>query len=348
MKKSLKVNYPMITSYPRHAFNLAIISTIENSIPWVFSNYVQLRCHTQSLHEKYIYADWFEFDAYNPTLDDNPLVYYQIIYRELILKYTNNIVEFTIDWINDGYYFFTHLNEFYVPNTRAYQFRDFPHSNLIFGFDKVEESFEIAYFDKDGKLAFGKIGFEDYANSFNTLVVSQDYLKYNYLVKPRDSFDYKYDAKTNLQTFKDYLQGNRAMDLHYDRYRMFGTNVDQFDFGIDVYKNLEIYTIYLEEADIVYDIRPFHILWEHKSCLKKHLQYINELNLLGNYPVLDNMLKEVEDQTKKLRNLFLKVAYLHMNTEKTDLNAIKKVRERLIKLKNEEIKFFESLIEQLS
>ncbi|NBI27603.1 hypothetical protein [Chengkuizengella marina] len=348
MKKSLEVKYPVITAYPRHAYNLAIIGTMENSSPWIFSNYLQLRCHTKSLHDKFIYADWFEFDSYNPMLDDNPLLYYQIIYRDLILKYRENIVDFTIEWINEGYYFCTHLNELHVPNTRAYQFRDFPHSNLIFGYDKDQSNFDIAYFDKDGKLAFGKIGFEDYSNAFHTLEVSQDYLKYNYLVKPRDIFEFKYDIKMNLQSFKDYINGSRPVDLHYDRYRMFGMDVKEFDFGMDVYANLITYTTYLETSDIVYDIRPFHILFEHKSCLKNHLLYMKKLNLLENYELLENMMGEVEDKTKKLRNLFLKIAFFHLQTEITDLKGIEKIRERLINLKDVEVAFFESLIEQLS
>lgn len=348
MKMRLPAITPIITSYPRHAYPLTFISLMENSQPWIYANFLQLRCKNEALVEKSTRSDWFDFDTYLLLTDTNPLLESQVIFRDFLLKYVNNIVEFTINSINEGYYFFTYLDEYYVPKTRFFQKSNFPHAELIFGYDKEDSTFDIGFYDGDGKYSFGKISFNDYRDSFLKLEISADYMKFNFLLKLKADFNYKYDLGMNIQNFKDYLFSKKTCDNHYDLYRHKGAEINAISYGLEVYSSLDTYIALLEQDEITFDLRPFHVLWEQKRCLKEHIDYLNKLHVLKNYSILDTQIQVIENETLLLRNLFLKVVYFHIIGGKTDLKGLKAIKPRLQQLHVKETAFFENLIEQLT
>ncbi|WP_379133801.1 hypothetical protein [Paenibacillus sp. sgz500958] len=346
MIKRLEVSYPLIHTFPRHGFCLSILNRRDGFLPWMYSNHIQLRCRTEVFEQKNFVSDWFDFDSYFLMLDDNPWLQSQSLLRDFLKKHVPDRLQFVMDMIDDGYYVFTYLDEYYVPGTYAYHNIRFPHAFLIYGYNKVESTLDIALYNEHRNFAFSTISFEDFIQAFDEMEVTQSFMNSNFLLKPRPPFDYHYDLKMNIQAFEDYLLSRKTCDHQYDQYRLKGAGIRKDAYGLAVYDCLVRYISILEDQEVYYDLRPLHLLWEHKRCLKDHIKYLQHQRILTEGSFLIEKATELEKNALTMRNLMIK-ATLNYKMGTVDLKSLGGIKERLRELKNKEALFLEELLEQM-
>lgn len=198
MRKVLKVQYPeTVTCFPRHGNLLSIISCNEKYVPWFHSNYIQLEIKRD-----------FELgcflDFYAPNLIENcPWIYAQRIARDLVQKFSADIVDFLINAIDSEYYVYTMVNTFYIPEHSSYGKRKRSHELLIYGYDREKRFFYIA--DNFPKYKYAIATFDEIKNSYDDNIIENDYLKGINLYKYNYDGKYDLDVVNIVEMFTDYL-----------------------------------------------------------------------------------------------------------------------------------------------
>ncbi len=98
-----------IVGFQHIAYALSIILNDKESLPWYYSNYIQLVSGNSFATPMTFYPNWF---------DANPLLYIQTFKKE-IMKFGNiDIHSFIKDCIDNKTYFYSAFDEFYVPRRR--------------------------------------------------------------------------------------------------------------------------------------------------------------------------------------------------------------------------------------
>lgn len=135
---SLPVSYPIVSTYPKHAIPFSILSQNQDFLPWFYSNYIQIKC-SKTFMKNYP-SDAFDFFTIYPEFYENPSLQSERLSNTTILNLQSDIIKFIIDCIDMGYYLYTHVNEYYLPNTHAFKKFNNPHAILIYGYNKTNGS----------------------------------------------------------------------------------------------------------------------------------------------------------------------------------------------------------------
>jgi len=341
MEKILPVQYPTITSYPRHAYILSILEAQQGVKPWIYMNFFELKCYA-SEEDKGIFTDWFDFDCYQLMNDVNPYLEREIIYRNNLLKLADQPAEWLQSLLQEETYLFTFLDEYYISGLGPFNKYHNSHANLIYGYDSSREIFHMASFSASGKFVFHEADYNSVTDAFKFMDVGQDYAKYNFLLKKREpEHVYTYDLSMFQQLLKDYLFSTKSKSLSYDLYRLgaWGTGESSsYVYGLKVYRELKTYLYGLTDQQAAIDIRPFHVLYEHKLCLRDHVKYLNEVQRVPVPPQLFSEVDELERYAVLIRNSVLKYSI------KKDNRILFSVIDLLQKLSNLEKLVLESLI----
>jgi hypothetical protein len=321
-KKKLPIRYPMITTYTQHAHLLSILTNYEQTLPWIFSNYIQVYANK---HNERKWVDfYFPFPYELRPSDTCKWIKSQKISRDFIGKKWDSIIDFIIDFINSDNYVHLMINCFYIPHYIEYRERDYIHDILVYGYDRNEESLYVAdFFSQTQKYSFQKVSFADFTQAFLThdLAKNRDYLKRLIYIYQFDSqCDYQYHTLNIINSFKLYLSSNVLE--YWDIYNQ--ENREQIIFGMDVFEILRIYLdnkMIKDETNI--DIRPFYMLYDHKKIMTLRIQYLVEQRHLKKDII--NTFKEIETEALMIVNLLIKYTMKKRNT--LILNVIHKLNE---------------------
>ena len=252
---------------------------------------------------------------------------------QLFIDCNINKTEMMINSLIQEGYIVCHLDEYYVPNRYTYRKKHYLHENLIFGFDNVKREYDILGYDRKKIFSVGKIGY----NEFDQASSDND-IKFLHLRENND-FEYKLDLKFIKQLLTDYLYCRNSSNI-YATFR--NTNISLV-YGLDVYDQLIRYIKLLPTKTVIPDIRPFHLLWEHKKCMVLRIQY-----LMNEYKGIIYNLEESYDEFRliqkicySMRNIFLK--YIMTNNN----NELSKIIPLLTSVKKEEQKIIPKLIKKI-
>ncbi|AJS57216.1 hypothetical protein [Paenibacillus sp. IHBB 10380] len=233
----LSWHYPLIASYPRHAYPLSIITGLPNSKPWIYTYYVPLVCKKNVENYTGIFLD---FGSFNWLVEYNPWINSQNIKREILMKCHSDIIGFTKKCIDMNYYLFIHLDEFFIPNTEPFQKWKSPHAVMILGYNPLKRTFNISNFTKNRKYEQDEISFEHYVESFQKMETTEDYMENNYLLQINNNVSYNYDINIVMDIINDYISSKRTS---YSYYRLSEAFSDDYVYGLDIYdylKNISI------------------------------------------------------------------------------------------------------------
>ncbi|MCE3199589.1 hypothetical protein [Paenibacillus sonchi] len=335
MKKLLPVNQPLISSYPYYAGPLAILASRGNHyIPWVLSNFIQL-----SLDNDYkldFFQPWITWKPYEcPFLD------VQIINRDVFSRQQeqpSGIVEEIINAIDRGYYVYLKVNHRYLSiSSNWYQQIDNAHELLIYGYCKVSESFQVAD-NFGGKYDFKSCPFDEFIQSC-TFPPSFNIDHYNkiILMKPLENVFLGFDLLRVIDSLRDYLE-SRTTEIRNDLSINWARNIVV---GIRIYQKIEEYIESLiEQPDKKLDHRIFHVLWEHKCCMTRRIEYMRENGLLTDEIILIQQ-KELETKALLFRNHALK----YNITE--DIRIIKKMLKEVNPFAIQEANLISHMVEHI-
>ena len=154
---------PPVRAYLAHAYLFSILS--EAHLPWLLGgSYTQLVWD----HD----PDWMPLDFFAPAGYSEPpfacpLIDSQWICRSLVEKAFQNVCEFFVQAIEDGFYAICKVDEFYVPRRACFQRQHFVHSLLIFGYDYSEQCFDVIGYTETGAYTATQIGFSQFRDAFS-------------------------------------------------------------------------------------------------------------------------------------------------------------------------------------
>lgn len=312
---------------------LALCSPEENAyLNWYFSNYIQLYCYKDfSMHgipldfNVGMHKDG-DFYFHCPYLVAQNIRYSLL---ERLEKMKINIIEFIICFIDDDNYIDVELDEFYVPDRDAFETLHRAHSNLIFGYDRLNRTFDISGYTSGSIYKSGKITFEQfekaYIRSFDTKIS---------LLKPHSYYTFTFNIETVKQQLIGFLNSSDTLaDLAINR----NPQID-IVYGLDVYDYLIQNLLYARN-----DIRPLYLIYEHKKIMLMRLQYMNRHNIISS-----DLFDYIYPEYKALEKLALVARNLHLKNIAThSIKYMDKIIESLKIIKNKEKNLVSLLISSI-
>jgi hypothetical protein len=277
----LSVPQPPLISLLHHAYPLTAAQVHKDFLAWFYSNYIQLEYDLDNLRLNFFTNIILGNCVLCPILD------YKILDLEFLHLSHIDIIDFIVDSINMGYYVTTYLDEYFVPKRNAYQNHHNRHDTMIFGYDLNNKVLKIMGFDKKQHYCASNISFSEFGDSYAGCI---DKTTDVILFKAKDEFSYepsyKFDIINIINLLEDYLFSADTCE----RLRIIKNPKEGFTYGISVYKELIRYFQFVIENKIgLGDVKPLHLLWEHKKCMVSRIEYLIENNYIdSNNPFLEN------------------------------------------------------------
>jgi hypothetical protein len=298
--KNLPINEPMINAYPYHGHLHSILSTIEESLPWIYCNYIQLITYDINWNDR----PWFDFYTvdtpnvfnYNPWLKDNVVN----IKTHFLLE--KNIVEQCIESIDSGFYITIVLDDFYIPTHPNYHISHSWHEYLISGYNLAKKTFQLSGNLENFKYSVEELDFNNLEKAFK----KEELINISLVKIDKDTNIFDFNVNEVTMLLEEFLLSKDTSE----RYRMFETKSK--DQGKAKYYGIETYQYLIEhlENSIIrqnpIDLRAFYIIWEHKKIMVNRIIYMQRLNLVESPSQYLNVYIEFDKTAQKMLNLALK------------------------------------------
>ncbi|MGG4104957.1 hypothetical protein AAXB25_13610 [Paenibacillus lautus] len=294
--KELELSIPPIVGYQYLAYPLCTVLTRNEALPWFYSNFIHLYCHQDFDGEAASRSVPMTF--YGEDFIRCPWLITQKLERDYVLDSPPGIIEFLINSIRSNYTISLHVDEFYIPRRRVYQHTHYAHDILVYGYDDARRTFLVLGYDEEMQFQKTVVPYHEMEQGFQNLEWTDNYEEQIYLYKFNKSGSYWLDAAFIKESLGEYLAGSNIS------LRNRGTaNPLEAAFGVDVYAAL------IRNMPVLVrkrDIRPIHILWEHKKMMGLRIQYLCNQGLLS--PDFTECFRPIEEQAYALRHLLMKYA----------------------------------------
>lgn len=341
--KVLPTREPPVKVYHFRAFPLSVTSNYSETLPWFYSNFIQLKCTSEFIREKEMDFDFIAGDVFGgiPWID-----YIKDIDKTMLNENMNDVCQFVIKNIDNGYYIYTFVDEFFIPDRSAYRKYHRMHDIMVYGYDASEKVFNVAGYNSKMKYAETKADFECFYNAFSSSEPKRN--DKIVLFKKIDDANYSFNIERVFEKLEDYLYSRDCSDKLeiYDfdgrtkriKYLHQLLKTGNYVFGINVYDQLILFCEAMKNKYVRPDLRPFHCLWEHKSCMLERLRYLAGQNYIKNIDDLCNNYKLIELEALTIRNMMVRMMLIR------DFHSIEDVKYRLDKLSKDEYVLLSNLL----
>jgi hypothetical protein len=306
MHKVLPMNYPPITSYPLHANLLSIVTHDPDSYNWIYNYYIQLE-----VDKEMKFGARLEFCS-TMLWKSCPFIYYQRMSRDFITQKWGTITNFAIDCIHLDTYVCFNINKYYISAYDKYREKHVIHDIFVYGYDKKNNQFHVADNFVFGKYSYEVIPFEELEEGYNQIHLTgqNDWMDGVEFIKYRQrslnyidfNHEYTFDPELAAELIEDYLNGENTLKKRRIPSEQFKKDLL---FGMDIYSHLQCYYERFKKEEVPYDIRPLHVLWDHKKMMVQRIQYMGKRGFLKNAIHLQQKYQELENQALILRNLLI-------------------------------------------
>ncbi len=303
---TLPMQIPFISCYPYHANLFSVILNNRTSLPWIFNNYVLLESPKKN-------DIGMRIDFYSSLLWKTcPWIYYQRISRELVNLKWKLVTDFVIKSISLGYYVYFNVDTFFISSYDSYQKHHAIHDIFVFGYDDQKQMFNVADNFRSGVYSHDEISFKELIEGYSNINKTKggrldgeiDWLNGIELISYRDKYGYNFDIDLLKCDLHDYLHSQNSRKIGWARSDQFWKN--ECIYGIGIY---DILVNYLENnirKNEQYDMRPFHVLWEHKKMMVLRLEFLLDQNYIIESSGLVEEYKHIEELSLIIRNLWIK------------------------------------------
>ncbi|MEV5027399.1 hypothetical protein [Paenibacillus sp. LPE1-1-1.1] len=299
--KKLALRNPPIIGYLHHAHKLSIASVIEGFDTWLLNYFIQLKCHTDLSTNRHRQLDFYH-DSHNPDnllqIDafDGLLWIDFFAGKELVQHYKDGMVDFLIDQLNMNKYVEFTVDEFFIPGTSFYKKFTMGHQILVHGYDLNKKTFNIATFIQEQFTIDAEISFHELLEAFQNAPWF-----FCFLIRiPDEPIKPVMDITKICNTIENYLAGRRSAN---DESRQ---GQDTSVYGIRIYECVTAYVDCLINRKTHYDVRPLHLLWEHKKLMKMRIEAMEAADLLNPEQGVTVRYTEVESLVRISRALLMK------------------------------------------
>lgn len=257
---SLEKN-PIIRAYQHLAYSFSILGTNEDSYNWICNQYTQLI--DDGKNDMTFYLDF---------LNRQDALECERISCETIKRFKIDIVELIRNKIKEGWYVYICIDEFFIPERKAYQKEHYIHDCLVYGFDDTKNEFYI-------------IGYND-KNMYRESRVLYAQIKESGLwywvcaLRKNGQYDFLLDVNKICMDLKRYLNLMPEI-IHGD-----------FDYKSAVFgqkTNIRLIR-YIENRCIngnMIDIPYIYLFYEHKKCMLIRLVQLQKLKEFNNSNIIE-------------------------------------------------------------
>ncbi len=305
------------------AYTLNILLNYEDSLPWFYSNYIQL-----------FWSSKKPLNFYPNSFSENPLLSCQVLKKEIIETHNINIHDFIIDCINSKEYFYSQYDEYYVPNRRFYGNTHLVHDFMIYGYDADKKEYSIMGFNQKYDYGTTKISFEQFEKAFFS---DSAKLEYIHILSKKENVKYEFDLQLVYEMLYDYYNSRNSSE----RCRMHKNTLVDMIFGMDIYKNLVDYFRSLIDEGFGSDFTIFHTLLEHKECMLLRLEYMYNNKYIDDYKYLYEGFKNLAGEMVKMRNLHFKY-FISKNK-----GCLEKIIKKLTEIEQKERDLLENMLNKI-
>ena len=298
---------PIITTFPKYANLLSIIGNYEETLPWIFNNYINLFCCPLKAGSNLIFLDFLDGGLFD---DICPYINLQTLEKDLLKTYKPSFIDFLINSIDLKYYVYLKLDTFDLPHYTTFGKKHFCHPVFIIGYDKKDSEFIICdnFSGKQGVYGQEKASFSQMQLAFdNSLIFDnpREITKVRLLNFVKPPYKYNFNINKVVHAISDYLFSiDRSNKFHYTDYNPRHNNLI---YGIQCYEEI---INYLKNGCT--DIRIFHLLHQHKYVMLLRIEFmVKNGYLLKNAGEIYQQYKTIESQAKIVLKLFIKYLIAH-------------------------------------
>ena len=297
-KKTLPIETrPPIVGYT--VYPLSILATRRDYLPWFHSRHIQLYCPRGFPEDRTAKFDFYRHPL--SRLAPCPLLETLWLNRNSATDARGHIVPFVLDRLDEGHYVQLYANEFYIPDRRKYQRHHYTHALLVFGCDGQNAELDILGYNRQGIFAASKVGFAQLEQAFRRVHYLPDRMDRICLMRYARDKTCGFDLPLVREQLRDYVYARNTSE----RFRMLENPVEG-TFGLDTYACLLDHCRRLLARPAFPDIRPLHILWEHKKCMRARIEYMETHRYLSPPGRFSRAYAEIEQEAGTFRMMMLK------------------------------------------
>ncbi|PHU34067.1 hypothetical protein [Pseudobutyrivibrio ruminis] len=329
-----------------HIINpLSIILGHEKTEGWVLNNYIQL-CAPSTV-KKYGEEDVEFLNFYPKYFSDfeSYLLRTHNLTDEILKLSPDNLLDNMINWIDNGYYIETFLNEIEIDGTALNESKKTRlNEQLFFGYDSDSEIFKMLAFNDKHHLGIIDVPFTKFKEVFfsevgQKLCKESDWISVGeeygvVLYKFRDDVRCDFNIRSVRSQLNEYLKGYNSA-IHFT---WLNNEKIDFVFGVNVYDSL-IKWLDLHEDEYI-DNRSIFGLWDHKKIMLERIKYLEANNYLQN-----RYSDEYEVIVKKMDNIRLQIMKYNMIRKRSAIDSMIK---NLLLVKDIEVEILGAIVQELN
>lgn len=297
MKKILPVKYPAITGHPSTAGLFSILGNYENTVNWIFSNYIQIAA---GIRNGNIYGggsvDAIILPAYHAE-KTCPFIIHSLLTRETVDAVSDDILDFVVKMIDaNNYLYLVADQQYFIERIK----KPHPHDMFIYGYDLLDKILYVADFTFTGKYTYEEIKMQDFKRGYEAITAKDDFHYYERGGVGLFHFDinatYEFDpefAKEQFWEFRnsiDYSERFRSADNPFDKR---GYGLVAYDILIDFLKQ--------NKGEYRGMRKSLAVLRDHKKLMVDRLNYMLQYNYIDD----NSLISEYEDMYKQQDKLVL-------------------------------------------
>lgn len=311
---------------------IGVYTSVNNRLyyKWVFNNYINLCLDVN--YSSLNYCAMMKRDSKNYTV--NPILQISREKKSVLDAYGVDLWSFIISNIDQNRYIEFWLNEKYVDGQEAYNYIDFTHENLVYGYDdETKTVMMISIYE--GKPVKRNIKICNFCEAYEKADRRRAARIYIFDFYPSNG-RYAFDPKSVILQLKQYLSGENPTI----EYRRFITE-EEGVFGIKCYDAL--LTDKNTQKIFLNDFRMSYVLQEHKKCMKDRIEYMTMHNclILDECTEINNLMQNICYNALMIMNLIL------INKRRQSERVEVKIWNLISEIKHDEIECYSQLIEKM-
>ena len=285
--KQLYTRDPVVNFNTTYATLFSILS--EELWPWIFNNFIQLR----------FAFDWgiLVFDNQHLLLKNCPGIDFYNLSKDIITLKWPKVGDLVIDLINNNYYVVMFLDWYYLSNASSFFHKiHMPHEVFIYGYDQDKDEIYLADNFSEGKFMHTTCTFEELEAGHNLMGQGSIYWPQIKYLKRMEKVNCNFDMELVTNGINDYLCSKRSVFCV----------ENQVAYGLNA---LDVVLQKVRDSRnnlINIDIRPLHLLFEHKLLMEKRFSYIEDQKLLSNAHSIKDRFVEIKNTFLMMRNMAVK------------------------------------------
>lgn len=317
--KILGIANPILRTWAseNHLFSMILLE--ENSLEWVYNNYMNLIGYDSPQHRQNLLAF---IPKHNPLDTESPLNAWKacpfletnLISANDIKASGKNILEYVFELIENGYYIYLYLDQEYLQTRVKARY----HQTFIYGYNKAEQKLYVADHYKNMKYARSEIGFKQFVEAYNAVQfnlnnsdMQKNSFEKHFLVRAKvKAKKYEFNITWFRMQLEDYLNAQYSLDcaIHYSF-----PDTSKIYMGISSYDLLLDYIdkILNKNREVNKDWRIFTSICDHKKIMKMRAIFFQEKGICEFEQDEIEKYEELCSSAEIMLNLFLK----HKETE---------------------------------